>query len=141
MSNVDLSALRIDESQAAVPRPPLGPRLLVAGVVLLTLAVAVTFLWPILMPPRSVRMAAVHAADSGSAAVSTTATTEAVGWVEADPFPHIVRPLVTGRVDHCREDILHLGGLTGLACQRAHHRHLAHGNSLARSGASSVGGS
>lgn len=99
MSNVDLSALRIDESQATVPKPPLGPRLLVAGVVLLTLAVAVTFLWPILMPPRSVRMAAVHTADSGSAAVSTTATTEAVGWVEADPFPHIVRPLVTGRVE------------------------------------------
>ena len=42
MSNVDLSALRIDESSAAVPKRPLGPRLLVAGVIAVTLAVAAT---------------------------------------------------------------------------------------------------
>ena len=41
MSNVDLSALRIDESSAAVPKRPLGPRLLVVGVIALTLAVAI----------------------------------------------------------------------------------------------------
>ena len=51
MSNVDLSALRIDESSAAVPKRPLGPRLLVAGVIAVTLAVAATFLWPLLAPP------------------------------------------------------------------------------------------
>ena len=101
MSNVDLSALRIDESSAAVPKRPLGPRLLVAGVIALTLAVAATFLWPLLAPPRAVRTAAIHAvADQGTpGARAATATTEAVGWVEADPFPHVVRPLVSGRIE------------------------------------------
>ena len=77
MSNVDLSALRIDESSAAVPKRPLGPRLLVAGVIALTLAVAGTFLWPLLAPPRAVRTAAIHAvADQGKGGASAATATE-----------------------------------------------------------------
>ncbi|MCK5940563.1 MAG: hypothetical protein KAI24_01240, partial [Planctomycetes bacterium] len=74
MSNVDLSALRIDQSQVAVPRKPLGPRLLVLAVVLLALAVAATFLGPLLLPPRAVRMADVHAVRDGLPRSTATAT-------------------------------------------------------------------
>ncbi len=99
MSKIDLAALKIDDAQAAVPKPPLGPRLLIGGVVLLSLAVAATFLWPILVPPRAVRMAPVRAAETGVQTAAAAATTEAVGWVEADPFLHVVRPLVNGRIE------------------------------------------
>lgn len=99
MSNVDLSALRIDDAETAVPKRPLGPRLLVAAVITLALAVAATFLVPLLMPPRAVRMAAIHAVTEGVQVTATGATTEAVGWVEADPFPYIVRPLVSGHIE------------------------------------------
>lgn len=98
MSNVDLSALRIDDSQAVVPKRPLGPRLLVLSVLALAVAVAATFLVPILWPARAVRMAAVQPA---SYATSTAAigNMEAVGWVEADPFTITVRPLVSGHLE------------------------------------------
>ncbi|MFN3243777.1 MAG: efflux RND transporter periplasmic adaptor subunit [Planctomycetota bacterium] len=99
MSNVDLSALRIDESQAAVPKRPLGPRLFVGGVLVLALAVAATFVVPLLLPPRAVRMAGITAVTDGVQVASSRATTEAVGWVEADPFPYIVRPLVSGHIE------------------------------------------
>ena len=98
MSNVDLSGLRIDEASAAIPKRPIGPRLLVAAVIALALAVAATFLVPILWPPRAVRMAAVQP-ESHSSQTSSTATAEAVGWVEPDPYPFIVRPLVSGRIE------------------------------------------
>ncbi len=135
MSNVDLSALRIDESSAAVPKRPLGPRLLVAGVIALTLAVAGTFLWPLLAPPRAVRTAAIHAvADQGKGgARAATATTEAVGWVEADPFPHVVRPLVSGHIEtlevlegaHVKAGETVVARLASAALQAAHERAVA----------------
>jgi HlyD family secretion protein len=98
MSNVDLSALHIDEQTPAVPKQPWGPRLLVLGLCALIITVAATFLVPIVWPPRAVRMAAISlAATIGQESKSTS--TEAVGWVEADPFPVIVRPLVNGHVE------------------------------------------
>jgi len=98
MSDIDLSALRIDEAQAAVPKRPIGPRLLIAAVGALAVAVIATFAWPLLTPPRTVRMAPIVAAADGAATRTVAATSEAVGWVEADPFHHIVRPLVSGHV-------------------------------------------
>ena len=98
MSNVDLSALRIDDSQAVVPKRPIGPRLMVLSVVLLALAVAATFLVPILWPARAVRMAAVQPA-AHQAATTAIGGTEAVGWVEADPYATTVRPLVSGHLE------------------------------------------
>ena len=99
MSNVDLSALRIDEAQSVVPKRPLGPRLFVGGVLVLALAVAATFIVPLLLPPRAVRMAGIAAVTDGVQVATASATTEAVGWVEADPFPYIVRPLVSGHIE------------------------------------------
>lgn len=98
MSNVDLSALRINDASAAVPKRPIGPRLLVAAVIALALAVAGTFLVPMLWPPRAVRMAAVQPESQGTQ-TSSTASAEAVGWVEPDPYPFIVRPLVSGHIE------------------------------------------
>jgi len=98
MNDVDLSGLRIDAPATAVPRRPLGPRLLVFAVAAIAIAVAATFLVPLLLPPRAVRTAPVVSAQTG-AARSTSATAEAVGWVEADPFPYIVRPLVSGHIE------------------------------------------
>lgn len=98
MSNVDLSALRIDESNTTVPKRPIGPRLLVFAVIALAITVAATFLVPMLWPPRAVRMVAIQP-ESHSSQASTTASAEAVGWVEPDPYPFIVRPLVTGHIE------------------------------------------
>jgi len=96
MSQIDLSQLRIDES-AAKPRQPLGPRIFGITVLLIAVAVVLTFLWPLLSPPRLVPTAAIRAAN-GSSATSTVATAEAVGWVEPDPFPIVIKPLVAGRI-------------------------------------------
>tara|TARA_R110002072_G_scaffold109160_1_gene236292 strand:- start:60596 stop:62077 length:1482 start_codon:yes stop_codon:yes gene_type:complete len=98
MSNVDLSALRIDDAQAAVPKRPIGTRLLVLAVLALAVAVAATFLVPILWPARAVRMAAVQPA-SHQASTAAIGGTEAVGWVEADPYGITVRPLVSGHLE------------------------------------------
>jgi len=98
MSNVDLSALRIDETNTTVPKRPIGPRLLVFAVIALAIAVAATFLVPMLWPPRAVRMVAVQP-ETHSSQTSATASAEAVGWVEPDPYPFIVRPLVTGHIE------------------------------------------
>ncbi|HEU4419211.1 MAG TPA: biotin/lipoyl-binding protein, partial [Planctomycetota bacterium] len=96
MSHVDLSALHIDERRAALPKRPFGPRLLAAAAVLLLLAVAATFVWPLLRSVRAVPMAPVRAANAPGA---VTSLAEAVGWVEADPFAVTVRPLVAGRIE------------------------------------------
>lgn len=96
MSNVDLSALRLDPAPMA--RRPRGPRVLVAVALALVLGVGATFVWPLLHPGRAVRMAAVRSVPIAGSA-STAATAEAVGWVEADPFPVVVRPLVAGRIE------------------------------------------
>ncbi len=97
MSHVDLSSLRMGAPAAAMPRRPIGPRVLTGLAGLLVLAIALTFAWPLLQPARLVTTAAVRSAEAaGSTATSTVA--EAVGWVEADPFPVLVRPLVAGRI-------------------------------------------
>lgn len=94
MSDVDLRALQIDDLPR--PRRPLGLRVLPFAALALALATALTFLWPLLRPVRAVPMTAVRATASAGA---TSVVTEAVGWVEADPFPTMVRPLVPGRIE------------------------------------------
>ncbi|HEX5050719.1 MAG TPA: HlyD family efflux transporter periplasmic adaptor subunit [Planctomycetota bacterium] len=98
MNPIDLSALRMTSEAPAMPRRPLGPRLLTLAALLLLLGVVLSFAWPLLRPVRAVAMAPVRSADAPGAA-STTAVAEAVGWVEADPFPVVVRPLVAGRIE------------------------------------------
>lgn len=85
------------QPDAAPPRAPLGPRLFGLAILALALAVAATFLWPLLRPVRSVPMAAVRA--SSVAGQATNAIAEAAGWIEPDPFATLVRPLVAGRID------------------------------------------
>jgi len=96
MSHVDLSALQMDQPPTALPRRPLGPRVLGVVAVLLLVTVAATFVWPLLRSVRAVPMASVRAANAPGA---TTSLAEAVGWVEADPFAVNVRPLVAGRIE------------------------------------------
>jgi len=91
--DVDLSSLRMEQKQAV--RKPLGPRL-AAGVVLLVLVgLVVSFVVPLLAPVREVATAAVRIAESGSVPAGVTVA-EAAGWIEPDPFPTVVRPLVSG---------------------------------------------
>ena len=97
MSAVDLSALRMAEQPPAIPKRPLGPRLLAVGAVGLVLAVVATFVWPLLHPTRTVPTAQIEVATSTGP--STVALAEAAGWIEPDPFPILVRPLVGGRVE------------------------------------------
>ena len=96
MTQVDLSQLRIDES-ATKPKRPIGPRVLGGAVIALLAAVALTFLWPLLRPARVVTTAPVRLADVTSP-TSSVATAEAVGWVEPEPYPVEIKPLVSGRV-------------------------------------------
>lgn len=97
MSSVDLSALRMAEQPPAIPKRPLGPRLLGASALGLVLAVAATFVWPLLKPTRIVPTSQIEVANSTGP--STVAMAEAAGWIEPDPFPILVRPLVAGRVE------------------------------------------
>ncbi len=97
MSKVDLSALRMSEKTPTAPRRPLAPRLLTGAFAVLALAVILSFVWPLLMPTRHVPMAPVRAGTTATSA--STIAAEAVGWVEADPFPVWVRPLVAGRIE------------------------------------------
>jgi multidrug efflux pump subunit AcrA (membrane-fusion protein) len=111
MTSVDLGALRIDESsRQPTPRPrgPRGARAFGIAVLVLLAAAGATFVWPLLAPVRAVRTAAIRlvAEDPESAGPAAppptggrTAVAEAVGWVEPDPFPTIVRPLVTGHIE------------------------------------------
>ena len=100
MSQVDLSALRMQAPPTARPRRPLGPRLLGSATAALALAVAASFLWPLLWPARAVEMASVRTIEvAGGGAEGGGAVAEAVGWVEADPFAVAVRPLVEGRLE------------------------------------------
>lgn len=106
MSNIDLSNLRHSQRLPAPPRRPLGRHLLAAIMLGLTIAVAGSFAWPWLRPLRSVTMAAIRTAASTGGQPSGNGP-EAVGWIEADPFPTLIRPLVAGRV----ESILVLEGM------------------------------
>jgi multidrug efflux pump subunit AcrA (membrane-fusion protein) len=115
MSHVDLSALRHPEPSAAMPRRPSGPRWFAGSVLALAMAVVASFAWPLLWPPRPVATAAILAAAATER--STGGGPEAVGWVEADPFPVVVRPLVAGRVEALEvlEGSAVVGGTTVIA--------------------------
>jgi HlyD family secretion protein len=93
MSDVDLSALRMDDRKRPARRP-LGGRLALLAVVLIAVALVVTFLVPLLRPSRAVATAAVKIGGSGG--VIRQQTAEAAGWIEAEPFPVFARPLVKG---------------------------------------------
>jgi HlyD family secretion protein len=97
VSNVDLSSLRMQQPAPALPKRPWGARLLTITLALLAVAVAATFVWPLLRPVRTVPTAAVRTA--GAVAAATQAMAEAAGWIEPDPFPIAVRSLVAGRVE------------------------------------------
>ncbi len=98
MSTVDISALRMDEESRDRPPPrPLGPRIAIVALLLGALGLAATFLVPLLAPVRAVRTAPVRAL--AEAGLSRTSIAEAAGWVEPDPYPVIVRPLVDGVLD------------------------------------------
>jgi RND family efflux transporter MFP subunit len=116
VNRVDLSALRMESAPAAPLRKPWQPRLLTAGAGLLVFAVAASFAWPLLRPARLVPTTAVRAAPEKTS-TSATAVAEAVGWIEADPFPVIVRPLVSGRIEtiHVLEGAEVQAGVTVLA--------------------------
>lgn len=97
MSPVDLSALRIDAA-ATKPKRPLGPRLLAAAVIAILATTGLTFLWPLLRPVRAVPTAPIQAMGAANVAAAGVAVAEAVGWVEPDPFPIEIKPLVSGRI-------------------------------------------
>jgi multidrug efflux pump subunit AcrA (membrane-fusion protein) len=98
VAHPDLEALRRTES-APAPRarrrwlPRLTAALLVVGV----LAAAWVFAEPFLFPPRTVRMSPVIPVEG----IVTHAgeVVQATGWIEAEPFPVTVRPLVRGVVE------------------------------------------
>ncbi len=129
MSDVDLSALRMEETAPVRTRRPLGPRLAWIGLTVVVVAVAMSFLWPLLSPSRTVVTAPVRAADGG-AAVSRAATAEAAGWIEPDPFPIVVRPLVEGVLaelpvlegDEVRKGVTVVGTLQSAELQAARDR-------------------
>ena len=129
MSDVDLSALRMEETAPVRTRRPLGPRLAWIGLTVVVVAVGMSFLWPLLSPSRTVVTAPVRAADGG-AAVSRAATAEAAGWIEPDPFPIVVRPLVEGVLaelpvlegDEVRKGVTVVGTLRSAELQGARDR-------------------
>jgi len=97
VTKIDLDALRIGAPPARLPRRSWGPRLLSIAAILLLLAVAGTFAYPVVWPGRLVPMANVRAVVIVGPATAPLA--EAVGWVEADPFATVVHSLVAGRVE------------------------------------------
>lgn len=98
--NVDLSALRLPDNAGPVLRRPAGPRWFAWALAALVVLVLATLLWPWLLPARAVPMAPVRAVASSPASAATgVVVAEAAGWVEPDPFPIVVRPLVSGRVE------------------------------------------
>ncbi len=92
----------LDLLRPSAPPPASAPRrsnssALVGGVLILgALAWAFLLLKPTLFPPRRVASEAVRV-ESGPA--RSTVAVEATGWIEPDPFPILVRPLVDGFVD------------------------------------------
>ena len=94
--SVDLDLLRPETPPKAVSRRSSPSSLIVGVLVLGALAWAFMLLKPSLFPARRVETVAVRV-ETG--AVRATVAVEATGWVEPDPFPVLVRPLVDGTVD------------------------------------------
>jgi len=65
------------------------------ALVLVTVGVAASFLVPLLRPERVVRTVQLRAAQGGAHTARASAA-EAAGWIEPEPFPIRVRPLVSG---------------------------------------------
>lgn len=97
----DLEVLGRSATQTAAKPPRRAGRLTLTLLVLGLLGAGLSLLWPLLNPPREVRMARVRPATTGEAAAAprTTGAIEDVGWLEAYPFPVTVRPLVRGVLD------------------------------------------
>lgn len=94
--SVDLEVLR--RTPAAVEPPRRGARVAVGAVVVLgALAWAAFLLRDVWSPPRAVRTARVVVETGGAGRAATVF--DATGWVEPDPFPIQVRPLVDGVVE------------------------------------------
>ena len=96
----DLEALRRTEPAAPAPkaRRPLLPRLTIAVLVLGGLAAVYAVLHPIFFPPREVTLATVRMSN-GEVMRRSASSVQAAGWIEADPYPISVRPLVRGVVE------------------------------------------
>jgi multidrug efflux pump subunit AcrA (membrane-fusion protein) len=94
--SVDLDLLKPEPPPKALSRRS-SPSALIAGILALA-AIAWGFLLlkPSIFPARHVETAHVRV-ESGVARASVAV--EATGWVEPDPFPVLVRPLVDGTVD------------------------------------------
>ncbi len=100
----DLEALRRSEPAAPPPRRRLGARVVAVLLTLGLLGAAYAVLQPLFFPPTPVRMAGVRPVAAGDGSTPRTSFVQAAGWVEADPFPVTVRPLVRGVVE--RMDVL-----------------------------------
>ena len=97
--HVDLEVLQ--RSAPAQEPKRRGNRLLWGVLLVAALGVAYVVLRPILDPPRAVRVVRARAASPGAgggAVVRSGSSVVAAGWLEADPFPTSVRPLVKGVV-------------------------------------------
>jgi len=95
--SADLELLRRAPEAAPAPRGRAGRR--ITGAILLLGALAWVFLLvkPMLFPARKVEAVAVRVVEGGAAGASSVAV-EATGWIEPDPFPVRVRPVVDGIV-------------------------------------------
>lgn len=95
----DLEVLQRTVATSPSRRRPLLPRILIGLLVLgLLAALYSTVIEPLLHPAREVRTSPVRPV-SGAAATARRALARAAGWLEADPYPITVRPLVSGVVD------------------------------------------
>lgn len=96
--SADLDLLRRAPEAAPTPRGRAGRR--VTGAVLVLGALTWVFLLvkPMLFPARKVEAVAVRVLEGGAAGASSVAV-EATGWIEPDPFPVRVRPVVDGIVE------------------------------------------
>ena len=93
----DLDVLR--REAPAAPAPRRVGRLLVGLLVVALLGAAFVVLRPLLQPVPEVRVARVKAAvPVAGDLVQRSASLVAAGWIEADPYPISVRPLLRGVV-------------------------------------------
>lgn len=95
----DLDALRRTEPEARVrSRRPWLPRITIALLIVGGLAALYAVLRPVFFPPREVTLRSVRTI-TGEGAARPAAFVQAACWIEADPFPVTVRPLIRGVVE------------------------------------------
>ncbi|MDF1699633.1 MAG: efflux RND transporter periplasmic adaptor subunit [Planctomycetota bacterium] len=95
----DLEALRRKEPVAPTPGRRWLPRLVTFAIVVALLGAAFAVLQPLLFPARTVRVVGVRPVQAGEGRAVSAHAVQAAGWVEADPYPLTVRPLVRGVVE------------------------------------------